>query len=286
MSVRWYYQNQAGIVGPVSVAELKFLFNVGAIDGLALVRNGEDGPWTAVDQVEGLRTAAGEDAGADDSASEVPEWHFSLKGQDKQGPVPWSVLKAMIAGEKLQSDDLVWKPGMALWVPASQVPGLMAELGDGNSQELGFHGKLRSRARSRVLWVGVAAMVLIGLIAGAVGWKWAKTESREQADARVARARALSDKGRQLKGRLGPVEQLLDDARTAVRVEQLERATRLLDQYLASPGAEQVDAAKLLLREIKRATSVADAARIAQNLADEPLKTYLQQGVETAGRRD
>ncbi len=55
----------------------------------------------------------------------------------------------------------------------------------------------------------------------------------------------------------------------------------MLDQYLASKGAEQVEAAKLLLREIKLALSVSEAARIAENLRDQELKDYLQKGVDT-----
>jgi hypothetical protein len=76
------------------------------------------------------------------------------------------------------------------------------------------------------------------------------------------------------------VERLLDDARTAVRLQQLERATRLLTQFLANAHPGQADVAKLLLREISLATSASDAAVFAGNPADNQLKTYLQQGAE------
>jgi hypothetical protein len=53
-----------------------------------------------------------------------------------------------------------------------------------------------------------------------------------------------------------------------------------MDQYVASPLAVQIEAAKLLLREIKQVTSAAEAAKIAKNLGDEPLEAYLRQGVQ------
>jgi GYF domain 2 len=280
MPVRWYYQNQASVVGPVSVTELKYLINGGAIGLSTLVRRGEDSPWLAANKAEGLLTAAGESENADGSAPEIPEWYFNLQGQNKQGPVPWSVLKAMSAERKFQPDDLVWKPGMALWVPASQVQGLMGGSADAAIQEPGLRSALRLRGRSHVLWAGAAATLLLGLIAGSVFWKWTRTQS-DRPNTRVARDRALANKGGRLKDAHNPVEQVLDDARTAVRLEQLERATRLLDQYLASLGSEQAEAAKRLLHEIKLSTSVSEAARLAQNLPDEALKTYLQRGVQT-----
>ncbi len=73
---------------------------------------------------------------------EIPEWHFNLDGQNKQGPVPWSVLKAMVAAGALQPDDLVWKPGMALWVRASQVHELLAVSVDTTVQVPGLRSML------------------------------------------------------------------------------------------------------------------------------------------------
>ena len=55
----------------------------------------------------------------------------------------------------------------------------------------------------------------------------------------------------------------------------------MLDQYLSSPLAKRADAAKLLLHDIRLTTSAADAAAVARNLGDEPLKVYLRQGVES-----
>ncbi len=280
MPVRWYYQNQGGAIGPVSAAELKYLINVGTIGDSTLVRTGDTGPWVTADEIGGLLAAAGESGTAEDSAAEILEWHFNLKGQSTQGQVPWGVLKAMAASGELQPDDVVWKPGMALWVRASQVPGLLDELFPTTIRAARFRETFALLNRPRVLWAGVAVTFLLGLITAAVGWNRARTESRDQPNAGVTRTGVVNEKGDRLKGGLPEVERLLDDAQTAVRVEQLDRATRLLNQYLASSVTKQFEAAKLLLREIKQAVSGAEAALVAKSLDDEALKAYLRQGVQ------
>jgi GYF domain 2 len=283
MPVQWYYQNREGVVGPVSLAELKYLINLGTITASTLVRNGDKAPWLAAVEIKGL-LEPGIDAGiADGSAPESPEWHFNLKGKNKQGPITWRALKEMIAGGQLQPDDLVWKPGMALWLSASQVRGLVGESSPTSEGEPRFRSARGLAVRLRAIWAIVAAMALLGLSSVVVVWNWQGTESKDPANSDRGRTLLVTENssvnGKELKAPSGPVEQLLDDAFSAVRVEQLDRATRVLDQYLASPLAKQADAAKLLLREIKLATSAADAAAVARNLGDEPLKIYLRQGV-------
>ena len=190
MPVRWYYESEAGIVGPVSAAELKYLIDVGTIGVSTLVRPGEDGPWLGVEKIAGLLAPAGEGTSADHSASQVAEWHFNLKGQNKEGPVPSSVLKAMIAAETLQPDDLVWKPGMALWIPAARVPGLLACPGDRAVQKPGFLSKLSLQARSRAVRAAAAVVVLLGLFTGAFAWRWAQSKSKDRLDTGVGAPRA------------------------------------------------------------------------------------------------
>lgn len=278
MPVHWYYQNEGGSVGPISVAELSYLINRGTINGRTLVRRGENGEWLALDKTADLPGTAGELGNADGSAPEIAEWFFNLKGQRKQGPVAWSVLKAMIVGGELQTDDLVWKPGMALWVPASQARGLVEKSSAITDGQPRFQDRPGSRVRP-----AVAAMIaMVILTAGVVGWKWVHTGLSDLADGGPKRAPGANEMTG-AKGRRGDraVEQVLEDARSAVRVEQLERAARLLEQYLASPLAVQADAAKVLLREIKLAGSIREAARLAQNLPDEALRDYLQNGADT-----
>jgi hypothetical protein len=280
MPVQWYYRNREGDVGPVSPAELKYLIKVGTIIASTLVRSGEQGLWLAAGSMAGLLEPSSDAAKADESASESPEWHFNLKGQNKQGPVTWSALREMIVGGQLQPDELVWKPGMARWVPASQVRGLLAESSPATPEEPRVESGPGLQVRPRAIWAGVAALVLLAAV---VGWNWRRSGSQDFAHRGRGQAspvtRNSSVDGNGLKPPSGPVEHLLDDAVSAVRVEKLDRATRLLGEYLASPLAKQADAAKLLSGEIKLATSAAGAAAIARNLGDEPLKVYLHQGV-------
>jgi hypothetical protein len=282
MPVQWYYQNREGDVGPVSLAELKYLINLGNITASTLVRSGEEGLWLAAGGITGLSESSGDAGHAGESAPESPEWHFNLKGQKKRGPVTWSALREMIAGGQLQPDELVWKPGMALWVPASQVRGLLAESSSAGRDAPRPENGRGLPVRPRAIWAGVAALALLVAV---VGWTWKRTKSNDLANSGRGRTSPVTQNSTANRNRLkppsGPVEQLLDDAFSAVRVEQLERAARLLNQYLASPLAKQADAANLLLREIKLATSAVDAAAVARKLGDEPLKVYLRQGVES-----
>jgi GYF domain 2 len=51
------------------------------------------------------------------------EWYYTQQGQ-QQGPVGPAQLKQLAAAGQLQPTDLVWKEGMANWVPASSTRGL------------------------------------------------------------------------------------------------------------------------------------------------------------------
>jgi type II secretory pathway pseudopilin PulG len=55
----------------------------------------------------------------------VPEWYYSQNGA-KQGPITEAHLKQLAASGELRPADHVWKQGMADWLPASSVPGLVA----------------------------------------------------------------------------------------------------------------------------------------------------------------
>src|SRR5690606_24805793 len=52
------------------------------------------------------------------------EWHYSFDDDDRRGPVDTSELSRLAADGELQPDHLVWKKGMAEWVPARRVKGL------------------------------------------------------------------------------------------------------------------------------------------------------------------
>jgi hypothetical protein len=281
MQVRWYFQNDESVIGPVSEEELKYLINGGTLGVSTLVRRGDDGPWLAAGEFDGLRDAQGQPATTGGSTAKIAEWYFNPKTQNKQGPVLWSALKDLAADGKLEPDDLVWKPGMAMWVPAARVRGLLDEPTHAEVREARFSDRFASSFRhSRAVSAGVVAMILFGLIAAVVGWSRLGTEPTDRGKPGVTRGRALTENGGIQDGAVGPVEHLLDDARTDLRLEQLDRAKRSLDQYLASSLATQPEAAKRMLREINLVRSAAEAAAIARNLGDEPLKSYLRQGVQ------
>ncbi|HET6248699.1 MAG TPA: RDD family protein [Tepidisphaeraceae bacterium] len=53
------------------------------------------------------------------------QWYFTEKG-GQAGPVPWAELREMAAAGRLGKNELVWCEGMAEWILAPTVPGLMA----------------------------------------------------------------------------------------------------------------------------------------------------------------
>jgi hypothetical protein len=54
------------------------------------------------------------------------EWYYTNNGQ-QQGPVTTAALKQLAATQRLQPGDLVWREGLATWVPARSAKGLFAE---------------------------------------------------------------------------------------------------------------------------------------------------------------
>lgn len=51
------------------------------------------------------------------------DWYYA-QNNERKGPVPFAKLKAMAAAGWLAPEDLVWRSGMASWVPASEADGL------------------------------------------------------------------------------------------------------------------------------------------------------------------
>ncbi len=54
------------------------------------------------------------------------EWHYNTGGE-RHGPVSVMQLKQLARNGELQPSDLLWKKGLADWVPASKVKGLVPE---------------------------------------------------------------------------------------------------------------------------------------------------------------
>ncbi len=55
------------------------------------------------------------------------EWFYALKGKARYGPVSTPQLQALARSGELQPTDLVWKKGMAEWVPAKKIKGLCSD---------------------------------------------------------------------------------------------------------------------------------------------------------------
>src|SRR5262245_39945049 len=55
------------------------------------------------------------------------EWYYTIQGQ-QMGPVSTTELQQLAAQRRLQPSDLVWKEGMAKWVPAANTQGLFPAL--------------------------------------------------------------------------------------------------------------------------------------------------------------
>jgi hypothetical protein len=53
----------------------------------------------------------------------VAEWFYTEQGQ-RRGPVTWQQLQQLATAGQVKPNDLVWKNGMAQWVPASSQAGL------------------------------------------------------------------------------------------------------------------------------------------------------------------
>lgn len=60
----------------------------------------------------------------------MAQWYYAKNGQ-QIGPIDDAGLQGLISSGQVNSSDLVWKDGMANWVPASTVPELSAALSPG-----------------------------------------------------------------------------------------------------------------------------------------------------------
>lgn len=56
----------------------------------------------------------------------MAEWYYQ-KNEKKRGPVDTASLKRMAIDGELDPSDLIWREGLAQWVPASQAKGLFPE---------------------------------------------------------------------------------------------------------------------------------------------------------------
>jgi hypothetical protein len=255
------------------------------IDPTTLVREDDDGPWVAAEEIGELiwpESDASSDVNVD---LQSVEWHFSGTDDKKEGPVAWSVLKAMVSERRLKPDALVWRPGMASWIVASSVPGLCETSQSDTAKSMAAKRKEKPLARTRAIRVGSALAVLLGLALAATSLKLIPSQSTptDHAAGRRSRDSAIASvaQGGPAKHISADVERLLDDAIAALRLGQIAKATLLADRYLAEPLADRAEAAKVLRREMELASSVSQADAVARSLNDDQLKTCLRDGAQS-----
>ena len=74
------------------------------------------------------------------------QWHYSVKGE-KKGPISSGELKQLASAGKLSRSDLIWKEGMANWVPAGKVKGLLPV------QETSTPPRISNGINFAILWI-------------------------------------------------------------------------------------------------------------------------------------
>lgn len=60
------------------------------------------------------------------TATQSADWYMSAQDGTQQGPFSWSALQEHVSSGRLHRPDLVWKEGLADWVPAETVEGLFS----------------------------------------------------------------------------------------------------------------------------------------------------------------
>jgi GYF domain 2 len=283
MPAEWYYKIGGTVFGPVEASELKRLTLIGQINASTIVR-GADGAWHALGRLDNLLESAraGERAAAVDQSAAM--WRVSRSSQKQLGPIAWSELKAMADRGKLRPTDQIWKPGMPLWVAASTIaelwvdPAPAAPAGQSRWRILGMN------AGPPVRRPWLVAGGALGLLALGVGWYALTSRSRGE------RA-GLTDRSENTRPNDSPasdgssarprVPDLLDDALSAIRLGELERATRLLDEFIPKAGDTRALMAKGVRAEIELASSDANATALAKKLSDRELGSYVQSGVQS-----
>ncbi len=238
MPAEWYYKIGGTVFGPVEASELKRLTLIGQINASTIVR-GPDCAWHALGRVDDLLESAraGERAAAVDQSAAV--WRVSRSSQKQLGPIAWSELKAMADHGRLLPTDQIWKPGMPLWAAASTIaelwvgPSPAAPGGQSRWRTLGVN----AGSPVRRAWLVVGGV--LGLLALIAGWYSLTSRSRgarARLTERSENARPTDSPASDGSSAAPHVPDLLDDALSAIRLGDLERATRLLDEFIPKAG--------------------------------------------------
>ena len=71
----------------------------------------------------------------------MPDLWYYGRNEQRHGPVPLKELQGLASSGDLDATDLVWSPGMADWMPASEVDGLFSGACFDGRLALASHGR-------------------------------------------------------------------------------------------------------------------------------------------------
>lgn len=138
----YFIRVRGRIFGPYDVPQLKALRDRGQF-GRANEISSDRQSWQSAATMDHLfggsvatataRTAAKKEASpvteppgsSPPGRSAAPVWHYTV-ATEQYGPVTLLELRGMVASGQLTPDDVVWKEGMADWIPLRDVPELQA----------------------------------------------------------------------------------------------------------------------------------------------------------------
>ena len=132
-SESYHIRIRGRVLGPYSLKQLKILRDRGQLSQSHEISS--DGKsWQTAGTLNAVFEAAPKkstvkevDSAEQDkpvaSGSDTASWYYSIDG-NQEGPVELTSLQEMLEFGRLNLNDLVWKEGMAEWVPATDVPDL------------------------------------------------------------------------------------------------------------------------------------------------------------------
>lgn len=112
----WYYLAEGNKrEGPVTLLQLREMLTSGKLKPACFVAKAGMPNWQPAEKVAEL-TAKPPTSSAD--------WYYTKDGKKRIGPVSFSDLQKLVGDGVIQSEDMIMKPGVNKWMPASAFPKL------------------------------------------------------------------------------------------------------------------------------------------------------------------
>ncbi len=103
----------------------------------------------------------------------MDQW-YALVGGSQYGPVPLETLRQWLQEGRMTSQDHVWSPGMANWLPARDVP----ELAAAANLPTSYSPSMQPHRGTVVLVLGILGLAMC-FILGIVAWVMGNNDLRE-----------------------------------------------------------------------------------------------------------